>query len=61
MQGEMCLELSGNRERTSIESIEDVCKEGSRGVRQHPKGSEGGNRTGSILKAGLHLGPDCGL
>ena len=22
---------------------------------------EGGNRTGSILKAGLHLGPDCGL
>ena len=24
-------------------------------------GNEGGNRTGSILKAGLHLGPDCGL
>jgi len=23
--------------------------------------NEGGNRTGSILKAGLHLGPDCGL
>ena len=23
--------------------------------------TEGGNRTGSILKAGLHLGPDCGL
>ena len=23
--------------------------------------SEGGNRTGSLLKAGLHLGPDCGL
>ena len=23
--------------------------------------SEVGNRTGSILKAGLHLGPDCGL
>ena len=22
---------------------------------------EGGNRTGSILKTGLHLGPDCGL
>ena len=22
---------------------------------------EGGNRTGSILKAGLYLGPDCGL
>ena len=22
---------------------------------------EGGNRTGPILKAGLHLGPDCGL
>ena len=22
---------------------------------------EGGNRTGSILKAGFHLGPDCGL
>ena len=22
---------------------------------------EGGNRTGCILKAGLHLGPDCGL
>ena len=22
---------------------------------------EGGNRTGSILKAGLHLGLDCGL
>ena len=22
---------------------------------------EGGNRTGSILKAGLHLGPECGL
>ena len=22
---------------------------------------EGGNRTGSILKAGLHLGPDCGV
>ena len=25
------------------------------------QGIEGGNRTGSILKAGLHLGPDCGL
>ena len=24
-------------------------------------GNEGGNRTGSILKAGLHLGADCGL
>ena len=24
-------------------------------------GNKGGNRTGSILKAGLHLGPDCGL
>ena len=23
--------------------------------------SDGGNRTGSILKAGLHFGPDCGL
>ena len=23
--------------------------------------NEGGNRRGSILKAGLHLGPDCGL
>ena len=23
--------------------------------------NEGGNRTGSILKAGLHPGPDCGL
>ena len=23
--------------------------------------NEGGNRTSSILKAGLHLGPDCGL
>ena len=23
--------------------------------------SEGGNRTGSIVKAGLHLGPDCGV
>ena len=22
---------------------------------------EGGNRTGSLLKAGLHLGPHCGL
>ena len=22
---------------------------------------EGGNRTGSILKAGLHLGPECGF
>ena len=26
-----------------------------------PNPSEGGNRTGSILKAVLHLGPDCGL
>ena len=26
-----------------------------------PAESEGGNRTGSILKAGLHLGPDYGL
>ena len=24
------------------------------------EGNDGGNRTGSILKAGLHLGPDCG-
>ena len=24
-------------------------------------GNKGGNRTGSMLKAGLHLGPDCGL
>ena len=23
--------------------------------------TEGGNRTGSMLKAGFHLGPDCGL
>ena len=43
MQGEMCLELSDNRERTSIESIEDMCKDGSRGVGQQPKGSEGAN------------------
>ena len=28
------------------------------GVGHH---SEGGNRTRSILKAGLHLRPDCGL
>ena len=25
------------------------------------RSSEGGNRTGSMLKAGLHLGPYCGL
>ena len=25
------------------------------------RGREGGNRTGCILKAGLHLGPDSGL
>ena len=43
MQGEMCLELSDNRERTSIESTEDMCKDGSRGVGQQPKGSEGAN------------------
>ena len=37
------------------------------GMRVHPSLTgnpchrEGGNRTGSILKAGLHLGPDCEL
>ena len=27
----------------------------------HESEHEGGNRTGSVLQAGLHLGPDCGL
>ena len=30
-------------------------------LRASGAGNEGGNRTGSILKAGLHLGADCGL
>ena len=34
---------------------------GSLVTKSCPTLAEEGNRTGSTLKAGLHLGPDCGL
>ena len=38
-----------------------LCTSLSLGVCSNSCPFEGGNRTGFILKAGLHLGPDCGL
>ena len=37
----------------------DEAQTGIKIARRNINNLEGGNRTGSILKAGLHLGPDC--
>ena len=61
-----CKELT-HWERLKLEKIEGRRKSGQQRMRWHHQLNgqesehEGGNRTSSILKAGLHLGPDCGL
>ena len=49
-------QIGGQRARVQYIFMNDAQK-----LRASSGETEGGNRTGSVFKAGLHLGPDCGL